>query len=194
MDINYFIDTILKKQEPLDVEKLNSSAIRWSVPLSDFDTGRTRYVNASDALDPFEVLRATTAMPIFFGGKIPIAGKRYIDGELGATLQNHITHALRQGAKRILILNHTSPCHYIARVVLEGYAAHVPKGMHDAVLKDLSKSVFQMDAPEAKIIIVAPQDLPANRLTRDRRKLQSTFEQGVADAIANEKELRNLFQ
>ncbi|MCR4276163.1 MAG: hypothetical protein NUV90_02140 [Candidatus Parcubacteria bacterium] len=194
MDIDYLIDTVFKKQEPMDVLKLKSSPIRWFVPINDFDTGRTRYVSAADELDPFEVLRATTALPIVFGHQIPIAGKRYIDGELGPILQDHVTQALRQGAKRIVLINHTTPWNILSRAVFKGYAAHIPQGMHDAVIRDISTSVFQMTAPGAHVIVVAPQNLPAGNLTRDKRKLQATFDRGVTDALAIEKELRDFFQ
>lgn len=193
MDIDYFIDTVLKKQEPMDLEKLKSTSIRWFVPLSDFDTGHTRYVSAIDELDPYEVLRATTAVPIVFGKQVPIAGNRYVDGELGPTLQDHVTHVLRQGAKRILIINHTAPWNSISRAVIEGYAAHIPQGMRDAIVRDISTSVFQMSAPGAEVIVIAPQNLPAGNLTRSQEKLQATFDQGVADALAIKKELRDFF-
>lgn len=194
MDINYLIDTVFKKQEPLNTDALKNSPIRWFVPMSDYDTGRTRYVSAEDALDPFEVLRASAAIPIVFGEKIPIDGNRYTDGELGPTLQDHVTQVLRQGVKRILIINHTSPWHALSRAVYEGYAAHTPKGMHDAIIRDLSTNVFHMSAPDATVIVVAPQNLPAGNLTRHQGKLQATFEQGVTDARAIEKELTSLFQ
>lgn len=193
MDINYLVDTVFREQEPLNIEKLNSSAIRWSVPINNFDTGRTRYINAADALDPFEVLRATTALPLVFGEQVPIAGKKYTDGELGPTLQDHITHVLRQGAKKILVINHTTPWNFISRSVFRGYAAHVPHGMHDAIIRDISTSVFQMTASGATVIVVAPQNLPAGNLTRNQNKLQATFDRGIEDALAIEKELGNLF-
>jgi predicted patatin/cPLA2 family phospholipase len=193
MDINYLVDTVFKNQEPLNVPALNSSAIRWFVPIEDFDSGQARYVSAANALDPFEVLRATTAAPIVFGKRIQIAGKRYIDGELGPILQDHVTQALSQGAKKILVLNHTEPRNIVARTIMRGYAAHLPNGMRDAVIRDISTNVFAMKAPGAHVIAVAPQNLPAGKLTRDQKKLQKTFDQGVADALSIEKELRELF-
>ncbi|MDO8481786.1 MAG: patatin-like phospholipase family protein [bacterium] len=193
MDIDYLVDTVFKNQEPLDVDRLNASKINWFVPINDFDTGHTRYVSAEDALDPFEILRATTADPIIFGRKVPIAGKRYIDGELGPVLQDHVTQALRQGVKKILVLNHTSPRTIITRAIMRGYAAHLPHGMRNAVIRDISTNVFAMTAPGAHVIAVAPQNLPVWKLTRDQKKLQQTFDQGVRDALSIEKELRNLF-
>lgn len=193
MDIDYLVDTVFKKEEPLNVQELQKTPIHWHIPISDFDTGHTRYVNAQDALDPFEVLRATTSIPLVFGKQIPIARERYIDGELGPTLQDHVTHVLRQGAKKILIINHTSPWSSLSRAIYEGYAAHIPKGMHDAVIRDISTDVFHMSAPEATVIAVAPRHLPAKNLTRSQKKLRATFARGVADALAIEKELRDLF-
>ena len=193
MDINYLVDAVFKKQERLDTDALDRTSIRWFVSMEDFDTGRTRYVSAADALDPFEVLRATTALPIFFGAKVPIAGKRYMDGELGPILQDHVTQALRQGVRRILVVNHTSPWTAVSRAILKGYAAHMPQGMHDAIIRDISTNVFAMKAPGAHVIAVAPQNLPAGLLTRDQKKLRKTFDQGVQDALSIEKELRSLF-
>ena len=193
MDINYLVDTVCKNQEPLDISKLNSSPIRWLVPIEEYDTGHTRYVSAKDALDPFEVLRATTAFPVFFGQKVPIASKRYMDGEVGPILQDHITQALRQGVKKILVLNHTSPRNFVTRTIIKGYAAHLPQGMHDAIIRDVSTNVFAMKAPSAHVIAVAPQNLPAGLLTRDQKKLRKTFGQGVQDALSIEKELREFF-
>ncbi|MDO8561859.1 MAG: hypothetical protein Q7S05_03470, partial [bacterium] len=193
MNIDYLVDTVCKNQEPLDVPRFNLSPISWFVPVEDFDTGRTRYVSATDAIDPFEIMRATTAIPIFFGQKVPIAGKRYVDGELGPVLQDHVTQALRQGVKKILVINHTSPWTALSRAIIRGYAAHVPNGMHDAIIRDISTNVFSMKAPGAHVIAVAPRNLPAGNLTRNQKKLQRTFDQGVADALSIEKELRDLF-
>jgi len=65
--------------------------------------------------------------------------------------------------------------------------------MHDAIIRDISTNVFAMKAPGAHVIAVAPQNLPAGLLTRDQKKLRKTFDQGVADALSIEKELRSLF-
>ena len=91
------------------------------------------------------------------------------------------------------MINHTSPWNAVSRAVIRGYAAHIPHGMHDAIIRDISTNVFSMKAPGAHVIVVAPQNLPAGLLTRDQKKLQKTFDQGVEDALLIEKELRTLF-
>lgn len=194
MDIDYLVDNVFKKQEPMDVERLKKSSIRWLIPVSDYASGETRYVTVEDGLDPFEVLRASAATPVIYRKKISLDGKRYIDGELGPTLQDHITQALRCGAKRILIINHTTPRNVLTRMIGRAYTAYMPKGIREAIRRDLATDVFHISAPGILVIVVNPLQLPAGKLTRDRKKLQATFEQGIADAIALRHELQNLFQ
>src|SRR2546430_2459745 len=55
MDVDYLIDVVFKQQEPLDVERVRSSAIQWFIPLKNFDTGETKYVCAADQFDPLEI-------------------------------------------------------------------------------------------------------------------------------------------
>ncbi len=68
-----------------------------------------------------------------------------------------------------------------------------PDVMVGSSIRDISTNVFQMKAPGAHVIAVAPQNLPAGKLTRDQKKLQKTFDQGVSDALSIENELRELF-
>ena len=108
MNIDYLVDTVFKHQEPLDVKQVQSTPIEWCIPLTDYDTGKTLYVSAGDDFDPFELLRGAKAIPILFGKKVRTGHRQYIDGEFGATLQDHVSHALALGARRIVIVNHFS--------------------------------------------------------------------------------------
>ncbi len=63
--------------------------------------------------------------------------------------------------------------------------------MRDAILRDINTDVFKMSTPGAEIISIAPKNLSAHFATRNKAKLQETFERGVQDALAPE--LRNLF-
>lgn len=194
MDIDYLVDTVCKQQEPLDVDRLNASPIGWFIPMSDFDTGGIRYVGAADRIDPYEILRAATAVPIFYGKKVSIAHHRYVDGEIGPVLQDHVSFALKRGAKRMLVLNDSAPWTTVSRSIMRAYALHTPHGMHDAIIRDISTSVFHMSAPGIAVIAIAQKNLPAWTLTRDQHRLQETFDRGVGDALAAEKELLNLFK
>ena len=193
MDVDYLVDTIFKKQEPLDVEKVFASPIRWLIPISDFETGESRYVDASDKLDPFEVMRASKAIPIYFGKIIPLAGRRYIDGELGPRLDDHVGKALKEGATRLVVINHTTPWTNRNSFIIRLYAMLMSHGLHDAIIRDISTSAFHVEHPRAKIIFIAPKGLPVGTASHNREKLRATFDRGVEDARALKGELRTLF-
>lgn len=193
MDIDYLIDAVFKKQEPLDINKLRTSPIDWHIPITDYETGIPRYVSAKDGLDPFEILRATTALPIFFRRKIIIAGKRYVDGETGPRLDDHVAHAIEQGATKILALNDAAIWTPMKRAFMKIYAASMPRVMHDAVIRDISAKAVHIRAQGVAMISIAPHKLPVHTMTRDSKKLRETFEQGVADALALKDEIRALF-
>ena len=193
MDVDYLVDTVCKKQEPLDINKLKSSPIDWHIPITDYETGSPRYVSADDGLDPFEILRATTALPVLFSRKIFIGGKRYVDGETGPRLEDHIAHAIEQGATKILVLNDVAVWTPMKRTFIRIYAASMPHAMHDAVIRDISPKAVHIHTRGVSIISMAPHNLAADVATRDPGKLRATFEQGVQDCLALKGELRALF-
>lgn len=193
MDVDYLVDTVFRKQAPLDVAKVLSSPIRWFIPITDFDTGIPRYVSADDRLDLFEILRATEAAPIFFGKKIPIFGKRYIDGELGPTVEDHVKKALEQGAERLLVINHTGSWSTFQKILTETYALATPRSMREAIVRDIHSDATHITLPDKKMIIVSPQNLPIRTIANNREKLKATFARGMQDALALKDELRTLF-
>src|SRR5258707_183769 len=99
MDIDYLIETVFKSTELLDVERLRSVRIDWRIPITGSDNGHVRYVGKEEPIDTFELLRAAAAIPIFYGKKIILQQRSYIDGEVGPTIVDHVAEALRLGAK-----------------------------------------------------------------------------------------------
>jgi predicted patatin/cPLA2 family phospholipase len=185
---------VFKKQEPLDIEKVQASPVHWCIPLSDFDTGRTFYTCAKDNLDPFEILRAAKAIPYLFGKRVPLAHGRYIDGELGPILQDHLDHALSLGARTIVIINHTAPWTLKRSLPMRLYSTLIARGMHDAVSRDISTDVTAYHASDARILFISPSNLPCGSATHSKEKIKATFERGVEDALALRDELQELFQ
>ena len=193
MNVDYVIDTVFKRQVPLDTHALFTSKVGWAIPITNFDTGATRYVTARDVLDPFEVLRAAKAIPFFFGKRVTILGKRYFDGELGPTVEDHANYALEQGATRILIINHNPPPSVTSRLLADVYTTSVSAPMRHAILRDWSEKSVCITLPQASVVCVVPKNLPVNVATRNQKKLRAAYEQGVADARAMKDELRALF-
>lgn len=194
MNVDYLIDVVFKQQQPLDIKKVEASPIHWCIPLTDFDTGRRFYTCAKDRLDPFEILRAAKAIPILFGKKVPLAHGRYIDGEIGPILQDHLDHALSLGARNIVIINHTASWTRKNSLPLRIYSYLCSRGMRGAIIRDISVDVKAFHASNAHILFLSPTKLPCGSATHNKEKIKATFERGVQDALALKDELHALFQ
>lgn len=193
MDVDYLIDYVFKQQEPLDLKRLASTPIDWMIPITDYDTGRARYVTRADGFDPYEVLRAAKAVPFFFGKLVSIRGQRYIDGEVGPTLHEHIETTLARGATRILVINHGSPNSAVMRYLKKAYGTTLPSGLREAMRRDQATPSTCMIGPEGtQILCLFPNTLPGKFATHDEAGIRAMFASGVADALSLAPELRDL--
>ena len=193
LDIDYLIDTIFKKQEPLNVEALATTSVEWYVPITDAESGETRYVSAEDHADPFELLRAAKATPFFFGKKVSLFGRMFIDGEVGPTLEDHVAFVTKKDADRILIINNGSDHSRVMDFLKRLYAELEPSPLREKMLHDMPGDHMCATGPEGtKIICIFPGPLPARFSTVDKKALAATLELGEQKAIALEQELRTL--
>lgn len=192
LDIDYLVDTLFKKTEPLDILKLRASSIQWFIPVTDFDTGTTRYIGAKDNLDPFEVLRAAKAIPVLYGKVITLFDHRCIDGEIGSTLEDHIKFAVKMGATRVLVINH-SVWTKKTRAAIRIYAAFTPEDMRRAIERDITTDVSCITMPNVTIVCVMAETVAPGPIIKDKIQMREIFDKGVSDALAIQDELRQLF-
>lgn len=104
IDIDYLIDEVFKKQDPLDIEKVNTSRIQFLIPATDVETGEVKYFSNRGGNDLFEAMRAAKAMPLAFNKKVRIQGRDYCDSPLASAVQTHIAKVIELGATRILVI------------------------------------------------------------------------------------------
>lgn len=194
LNVDYLIDYVLKKNEPLDVPAVFKSSIEWFIPATDILTGTPRYFNKRDNLDIYEVLRAAKAIPIFYGKHHLLSGRAYMDGEFGPTIADHVHYAMQQGATRILLINDNSPTTKISAFIEHLYAKFKVPALRDAILRDIDTHSTCITVEDATIICVAPTaEAEIGILTNSRRKLMDAYTLGVQQALDMEAELRSLF-
>ena len=107
MDIDWLIDTIFKLELPLQIDDLLASPVKAFISVTEALSGKNRYLTPQE-VDPYELLRASKAIPFFFGRTVELKGKKYFDGEIGPTLHDHIAKARGEGATRIVVLDDSS--------------------------------------------------------------------------------------
>jgi len=109
IDIDYLIDQVFKKLDPLDVEAVKKSPTELLIATTNYKTGLIRYFSNRENVDIFEALRASKAMPVVYGKKIVLDGEFYIDGALVGSIAVNMREALRRGAQKIIVIhNNTS--------------------------------------------------------------------------------------
>ena len=80
MDLDYLVDIILKKAVKLDMRKLRASATKVEISVTNIFTQEVEYRDPCKEKDVYELFRATSAMPIFYGKSVLLDDTPYIDG------------------------------------------------------------------------------------------------------------------
>lgn len=110
IDIDYLVDVIFKREDPLKEELIYNSKTRYLIPALNINTGEIDYFDNKKDMDVFESMRAAKAMPIAFkiNPKIKINGSFYCDSLITAMAESHISKAISFGVDKILIINNSS--------------------------------------------------------------------------------------
>ncbi len=111
IDIDYLIDVIFKRQDPLDGAAVRKSKTRYLIPALNKTTGKIDYFDNKSGMDVFESMRATKAMPLAFklNPSIGINGSAYCDSLLSSNSRAHVKKAVEMGADKILLIHNTHP-------------------------------------------------------------------------------------
>ena len=109
LNISYLVDEILKKENPLDMERIRNSSIQMYFPLTKAETGEIVYFSNKDEVDLYEVMRAGCSIPLWTNllslKGIPIKRDYYADSGPAGRYQVHIQKALGLGAERIMVFD-----------------------------------------------------------------------------------------
>ena len=195
LDVDYLVDSIFKKQERLDTEKLAASPMTCLVPLTDAETGKTEYMDMRHTSEPFEVLRAAKAIPVFYGKKTYVHKRAYIDGEVGPTINDHVDFCITRGATRILVINDARLPSRLSSMLKFIFAGFQRKPIRDAMFHDFLTNGFVCTTGPlgTEVMCVFPGALPVSFITTQREKLHATFARGEERAQELKDELQRFF-
>lgn len=109
IDIDYLIDEIFKKQDPLKADAVYSSPTHYLIPALNRQTGRIDYFSNRSGVDVFEAMRATKAMPLAFrlSPNVVINGSTYCDSVLSSSVETHLEKAVELGAQKVLVVDNS---------------------------------------------------------------------------------------
>lgn len=172
LDVDYLIDTVIRNKEPLNLEKLAASPTRYFFSIKNATTGQGRYLSCEEELDVYEALRATKALPFFYGRKVTIDGEPYVDSAFNLTKEDGVIFAAQQGATHILLIETNNQTKSSFMTLISKLFSKFSSGKrkrHDDGRFDI------------QIIRMGPDKNPAPPLTRNPALLSAAYLKGYED-------------
>ena len=106
VDIDYVIDDIFKKQEPLSESLVKESNITFLISATDVENGEVCYFsNRDNDYNVFESMRASMALPLVYRKTVSINSREYSDGLFSGSPYLHIKKAKELGADNIIVVD-----------------------------------------------------------------------------------------
>ena len=203
VDIDYLVEKVLMHSRfPLDVKTVIESSTTLHVLLTEFKTAKSveidsKAIKAKDHSGHllYEVLRATSALPLFYGRVIKINGVGYVDG--GITDAIPLMRAIQSGCTDITVITTRSPMFRRNKKTgfnrIMGLVALIshPVALRKALLNEdilFNKTMKRLHSygdsdKRLKITVVYPSDNNrlASRTTRGERELKDCAKMGRQD-------------
>jgi predicted patatin/cPLA2 family phospholipase len=108
-NIDYLIDSV-KYNKSLDVETVKRHPSELFITATDAETGECCFFSSHDeSVDLLTAIKASCALPIYYGRAVEINGRKYLDGALVGPLP--ILKAIRDGCTHLFILLNKSQNH-----------------------------------------------------------------------------------
>lgn len=106
-DIDYLMDVVVRQRTlPGLVQSISGNRSDFVVGLTKCPEGMPSYVNLSDTatvMDPYQVLKASVALPVLYGRRIPLFGSYFVDGGVIDPLP--VVEAIVRGASHLTVIS-----------------------------------------------------------------------------------------
>lgn len=190
IDIDFLVDEVIKNKFPLDLETLRESDISLDISVTEANTGKGYFFSKDSSVNFYELLRASMAIPYFYGKKVKLNESPYYDGTIVCLVG---LDYLTEEEKNIIIL--TRPDKPIKKWTL------IRSILKLLLLRDesteLSESIMSMPKKynnlsedlerlrrDRNIVVIQPSSyLPVKRLDVSPHRLSKTIEQGYKDTL-----------
>ncbi len=108
VDIDFLIDEVIRKNNPLDIKRFQESEVLALFPLTNTKSGEIEYISNRDNVDFWEVIKAAVSVPICT--KLSLRGSKvgnnfYSDSAGASRYQLHVAKAIEEGAERIVVFD-----------------------------------------------------------------------------------------
>lgn len=191
LNLDYLFHGVMKKDLPLNIEKINDASVRFFITVTDCETGRPYYVENKSNTDILGALFAGSAMP--FGYPLPVRYGERLSADGGITDSIPFQKALDHGATDLWIIL-TRPKGYrkgsskladrLNRWNFGEYPALAEAMVRRREMYNDQLATVERMETEGKATVIRPApDLKLNRLQRNQAKLHEAVDQGYQDTL-----------
>ena len=157
LNVDYLIDEVFKKQEPLAVDEINNSKTKLFIATTAYLSGETIFFSNDSTADVFEYLRASKAIPMAYNKKVNINGVDYVDGSLSALMSTGVEKAISEGATDIIVIKDGIGISLVTKLCWKVYSIFVNKNLSASIKKYLTqKDVSLIKYAGINIITISP--------------------------------------
>lgn len=168
----------------LDLDRIYARRKPFLAVLTDVETGDAVY-HETTAADLEHVLKASSAIPLFYRGNLTVDGRCVTDGGVADSIP--VAEAIRRGAARVMVIRsresgYSKDDSFAERLML--FAAGNHTGLRKAIsaragrYNQAADFIRKPPAGVSVMEICPPEGFRVSRLSRSRSVLQEGYEQG----------------
>ena len=187
--------------DPLGYGEFMKNPAEMVFPATDANTGKPHYFTKQDMKrNNFETIKATCALPVLCR-PIPIDGHEYFDGGVSDSLP--LKKAIHDGCDKVVIIL-SKPLGYMMSpqkhrffytMDLHQYPHTISALNHRHEMYNKQMEYVKKLEKEGKVYLFAPSpDIKMSTYTMDDATMNQLYENGVADAKAKLKEMKQFLQ
>lgn len=192
LNIDFLIDEMAKRKYPLDTKRLMKNPVQLEVSVTNAETGEAKFYPKESDLDYFELLRATCAVPYFYGKHVLLDNEYYCDGEIGSLIG---LEAIANYKNILIVL--TRPPEQLPKLLLVRkllqwlLIRHETPALQSAIWEVQNRfnelpDILHKLRSERHVVVIAPSmALSMNRIDNRLGALKKVMEQGKMDALAS---------
>ena len=178
------------RELPLNLDTLFGQPAEFLVGVTCADTGKGQFLRP-ERDDFYEVLKASSALPVAYRDTVTVRGRRWADG--GVTNSIPVREAHQMGARRIMVLrsrprSYEKPMTLSDRIMpsLLRHRPAVASAMAERHVTYRANLAFIRDPPPGVEVVevCTPEDFPVGRSTKDRAALEQGWTLGYQAAEA----------
>jgi predicted patatin/cPLA2 family phospholipase len=163
VDIDYMVDIALKVHLPLNIAAMRAAHAHLYVVLTDAETAKAKVIDMRDErVDPYEVFRATAALPSLYNKRVEVGDRRYIDGGIAKNVPLTASVGLDADEELVVLTRplsyrrsgHGQAYRFVGRLSAVGHSASVKAliGAPDPAYNDVMEELEAQDLtqPQAR--------------------------------------------